>query len=60
MSNSGKLTYPACISGVIGVKSGDGIENNGYIYVDSPFDSISFIAGSEHEIRLFDVEYIKY
>ena len=58
MSNSGKLTYPACISGVIGVKSGDGIENNGYIYVDSPFDSISFIAGSEHEIRLFDVEYI--
>ncbi|MCR4888793.1 MAG: hypothetical protein K5979_06405, partial [Ruminococcus sp.] len=57
MSNSGKFTYPACISGVIGVKSGDDIENNEHIYVDSPFDCISFIAGSEHEVRLFDVEY---
>lgn len=58
LSNSGRKTYPACIDGVIGVKSCKPSDMKEHIYVEEPFDGIHFLVGSEHRICTFGVDMV--
>lgn len=50
-SNEGKMTYPACIEGVIGVKYADGIKDDEFIFVDQAIDNIDFITSPSHILK---------
>lgn len=58
LSNSGRKTYPACIDGVIGVKTCKPSDMKEHIYIEEPFDGINFLVGSEHKIRIFGVDMV--
>ncbi|WP_303789192.1 S8 family serine peptidase [Ruminococcus flavefaciens] len=52
LSNADKLTYPACLENVIGVKTSPDLKEDMIAYVGDPYDNIEFLAASKHLVKL--------
>lgn len=50
-SNEGKLTYPAGIEGIIGVRYLDDVKDDDFVFVSQPVDNISFLASPSHILK---------
>jgi len=58
LSNIGKVTYPACFEGVIGVKGDMHLHNDEYTVLPKTFENIDFAASSIHEITRSGLPFI--
>ncbi|WP_294413959.1 S8 family serine peptidase [uncultured Ruminococcus sp.] len=51
LSNSDKITYPACLENVIGVKTTEALKDDKLIYVEDSLENTEFLAASKQLVK---------